>query len=492
MQIPLKFDPSLKASLQSQLSEQVRSLIIGGQLTPGNQLPSSRELSKQLGVSRNTVLNAYEDLISEGYLITKQAAGTFVCENLPDNTLMFRAENQYLLAQPKTKIHHQPLAFKGKDPGVYKPNSKRLEFDFVPGCPDPQLFPTKTWRRLANARLSYSAYSMTQYGDPAGLPELRQAIANHLGPSRGMAVSADQVIVVTGRQQGLNIVSNLFLKPGSEVVIEAPCYRGAHYVFLNAEAKLTAVPVDSEGIDVQKLPQHLVRFVYVTPSHQSFIGTTLSLQRRKELLEWASEFSAYIIEDDYDGDFRYEGSPLPALQALDDSERVIHVGSFSTSIGAGLRLGYIVVPPELIEPARIAKALLDNGSPWLEQATLADFIEQGSFVHHLKQIRQTYMVRRDSLANALRECFGDVNLSGLEGGMHLTWRLPENFPSATDLQSCLRPHRIGVYTLPDSGLDYYTQFEANDRYVLLGYAAINDTKIEQGIALLSDVIKRNL
>ena len=252
---------------------------------------------------------------------------------------------------------------------------------------------------------------------------------------------------------------------------------------------MTSAPVDSQGIEVQKLPQRQVQFVYVTPSHQTFFGTTMSLERRKELVAWAAKYGSYIVEDDFDGDFRYEGSPQPALKALDAGGNVLNIGPFSTSIGPGLRLGYVVLPRNLVAPARTIKALLDNGSSWLDQAILADFIEHGSFANHLKQIRQTYMIRRNSLIDALKSQFGDVVLSGLSGGMHLTWKLPDDYPPAGFLTKELSKQRIGVYTFSGRDLNVCDLPNDFDRYMLLGYAAMSDSKIEQGVEELTKIIR---
>jgi len=420
VQLPIRIDLKSPHTLQAQIVGGFHDLIRGGRLRPGSEVPSSRELSEQLHVSRNTVVEAYELLIEEGYLCTQPAVGTFVAERMPDDAFAVGTP------QPlgRTPSHHRvvnlPLPYTGRGPpGLHAPDRRALPYDFALGRTDPRSFPERTWRRLILDCLGGAAARMSEYIDPAGLPELRQLITNLLGPARGMVVSAEQVIIVAGCQQGLNLAAHLFLGTGARVAMEAPCYRGAAFLFESYGGKLLPVPVDKLGMDLGRLPEPPVKLVYVTPSHQFPTGVTLSLDRRIALLEWAAKVGAYILEVDYDADFRYEDSPLPSLQALDRYGCVIYMSSFSASIGPGLRLGYMVVPRDLIGAANTIKALTDNGLPWLEQATLAAFIRDGSLANHLRRIRHTYRGRRDALIAALHRHFGKVEISSAECGEHL-------------------------------------------------------------------------
>jgi GntR family transcriptional regulator/MocR family aminotransferase len=329
---------------------------------------------------------------------------------------------------------------------------------------------------------------MSEYGDPTGLPELRQLITNFLGPARGMVVAPEQVIIVAGCQQGLSLAAHLFVGAGSRVAMEAPCYRGAAFLFESCGGKLLPVPVDHLGMDVGRLPAPPVALAYVTPSHQFPTGATLSLDRRIALLEWAAKAGAYILEVDYDADFRYEDSPLPSLQALDRNGCVIYMSSFSRSLGPGLRLGYAVVPRDLIRPATTIKALTDNGLPWLEQATLAAFIREGSLAEHLRRIRQTYRERRDALIAALHRHFGEVEISGAECGQHLLWRLPRDLPPACEVQTIARAHGVGVRCLRDSPAWLYEHMKDRDRILLLGYPSLTEKQIAQGVARLASAL----
>ena len=300
---------------------------------------------------------------------------------------------------------------------------------FLSGRIDLDLFPHKIWRRFLNRTLTSSRTYFTECCDPGGLPQLREVIADHLGVARGISVSPDQIIITAGSQEGLNLAARLLIKDGTPVAMENPCYHGAAHLFQSYYARLIQVPVDGAGLDVERLPKDGVALLYVTPSHQYPLGFTLPIERRLKLLDWAHRCGAYIIEDDYDSDFRYRGSPLTALMGLDDYGCVMYLGTFSKSMGAGLRLGYLVVPKTLISVARSAKALLNNGHAWLDQATMGEFIRSGAYGNHLRRMRNIYCKRRDCLIEALRTHFGPVQLSGLESGLHLAWHLPDNYPT---------------------------------------------------------------
>jgi GntR family transcriptional regulator/MocR family aminotransferase len=491
VQLPIRIDLRSPHTLQAQIVEQFHDLIRGGVLHSGSAVPSSRELSAQLHVSRNTVVEAYDKLVKEGYLHTQRTLGTFVANSVPEDTIAASAQTLVCDTPSRQPAADLPLPHTGRGlPGLHKPGDPALLYDFALGRTDPQSFPEKIWRRLILDCLGGAPARMSEYNDPAGLLELRQLITNFLGPARRMVVSPEQVIVVAGCQQGLNLAAHLFLGSGACVVIEAPCYRGAAFLFESYGATLLPVPVDELGIDVGRLPLQPIKLVYVTPSHQFPTGATLPLDRRIALLEWAAKVGAYILEVDYDADFRYEDSPLPSLHALDRHRCVIYMSSFSHSIGPGLRLGYVVVPRELIRAATTIKALIDNGLPWLEQATLAQFIRDGSLVNHLKRIRHTYRSRRDILIRALHSHFGDVQISGAESGIHLVWSLPLGFPSAHEFQLMARSRGVGVYPLQDSPACFYDHMERRDRLLLLGYSSLTEAQIEQGVARLAAALNR--
>jgi GntR family transcriptional regulator/MocR family aminotransferase len=472
-QLPLTIRRHDPVPLQSQICEQVRRLVSEGILAPGRRVPSTRALSEQLGVSRNTVTLAYELLISEGVLEVESSAGTMVSRRLPSAFVCAVRPGSIAAATPLAP-RPQP-AFVGRGPRV-QPRGEPLAYDFRLGQPDPELFPMTAWRRLIAERLGRAGPELVRYGDPAGLLSLRAAIATHLRLARGIECEPHQIIIVAGCQEGLNLVARLLLTPGAQAIVEDPCYEGAAAVLSSYGARLSPAAVDDEGLCVDRLPRGSV-LAYVTPSHQFPLGPTLSLERRLSLLEWASSTGAYLVEDDYDSDFRYEASPLVALYALDRASTTIYLGTFSKSIGAGLRLGYVVFPKVLASAATAAKALLDNGHPWLEQATAAEFLDSGNFERHLQRIRRRYAMRRDCLLYELERHFGRCRVDGAEGGMHLAWHLPAGTASALELQRRVEKRSVGIYSLAEAPVHRIGEIRNFDRIVLLGYPCLSEDRI---------------
>jgi GntR family transcriptional regulator / MocR family aminotransferase len=479
-----------KTTLQTQIFDQIRTMILNGQLRGDDPLPTTRELSVQLGVSRNTAVLAYERLISEGYIRTKPYVGTFVSPDLPDTAFLSTASESETssAAQETAEQGGGPEAAPLRTHQLADPNRRRLAADFWVGRPDARMFPLKAWSQHIKGRLKSAGTKLTTYSDPAGLLELRQAIAKHLAPARGVVCDPDQIIIVGGCQDGFNLVGRLLVKPGSTAVVESPCYQGAAFVLENLGAKLHPVPVDRDGLDVTQLPQEHGALAYVTPSHQYPVGVTLSLQRRIELLSWATQNDAYIMEDDYDSDFRFVGSPLTALKGLDRNERVIYLGTFSKCMGPGLRLGYVVAPRRLVDSFRRMKMLMNNGQSWLEQAAMADFMSSGEFGRHLRRIRQLYRERRDALLHALHKHFGECEVYGEQAGMHLVWKLPEGFPSAKEVEAKGLAVGVGVCSLATGSALRFDDTDG-DRLVMLGFVALSEKEIEDGIARLAGALK---
>jgi GntR family transcriptional regulator/MocR family aminotransferase len=328
-----------------------------------------------------------------------------------------------------------------------------------------------------------------RYGDPAGLRDLRSAIADHLRLARGIRAEPEQVVIVAGCQEGLNLVARVLVTPGARAVVENPCYEGAALVLSSYGAKLVGAPVDDEGLCVERLPDDAT-LAYVTPSHQFPLGPTLSFARRLALLDWAARSGAYVVEDDYDSDFRYEESPLLALYALDRADSTIYLGTFSKSIGAALRLGYVVFPPALVGAATGAKALLDNGHPWLEQAAAAEFLKSGGFERHLHRIRRRYLSRRDCLLHELRRHFGRCHVDGVEGGMHVAWHLPEGAPSAHALEARLAREGVGVYSFATAPVHMLDPVGEADSIVLLGYPCLAEERIRSAVERIARALDR--
>ena len=486
MQIPILLDRSRTATLTSQLVEQLRDAIRRNRIPSGMRLPSSRELSEQLAVSRNTVVRAYDDLIAGGYLDARPASGTFVATRLPDSPLPPANSGPAREREPTSAMPAPHRQFRAPD--LVNRNRNRLSFDFFPGQPSANLFPLKTWRRLLQGALSQGgAAGLAHYGDPAGSSALRSAVAAHLAATRGVLVDPSCIVIVNGVQEAIAIATRLFLGPGTTALVETPCYQGAAFAFEASGADVLGAPVDEDGLRVDQLPEAPAGLIYLTPSHQYPTGYRLSLARRERIVAWARRNGCYILEDDYDGDFRYEGSPLPAIAAM-APDCALYLGTFSKSLGAGLRLGYIAAPPGIAEAVRNAKALLNNGNSWLDQAALAEMMRGGGFRAHLTRLRAHYGESRDSLLESLRRHFGEVEVSGADAGLHVFWRLPAGVPDAPVLEALGRRARVGVYSLASGGAYEARPSLLAQRALILGYAAMTPRQIEQGVARLSDAI----
>ena len=429
MQIPVLLDRSHREPLTAQLIEQLRDAIRQARIRPGTRLPSSRRLSEQLSVSRNTVVRAYDTLIVEGYVESRPASGVFVAEQPPGPVLKSEANGP----EPTRvgALSHMPLPLLPlRVHNLVNAHRGRLAIDFFPGRPSAALFPLKSWRRLLQTSLSHGGnIGLSQYDDPAGLPALRAAIAGHLATTRGIAADPSRIVIVAGAQEGISIAARLFLNHGTPSAIEDPCYQGAAFAFEATGSEITSVAVDFDGLIPDELPRRPTALLYLTPSHQYPTGHILSIERRHAIVAWARRYGCYILEDDRDGDFRYEGSPLQAI-AASAPDCTIYLGSFSRTLGAGLRLGYMVVPEQLAGVAVAAKALLNNGNPWLDQAALAEMMRGNSYAAHLQRSRVHYKETRDHLLAALRRNFGDVSVTGEAGGLHLVWYLPAEVPNA--------------------------------------------------------------
>ena len=491
MHIMLQIDRGDRRSLQVQIYETLREMILGGTLEAGKRLPSTRSLSEQLGIARNTVMLAYERLAAEDYITSRTKAGIFVNHRLPDATVLLR--NGHATIAPKSKrirLGKNPN-FSGRAPELWREKRLRPQFDFFVGRPHPKSFPTSFWQRAVSRHLNYAHGAQSEYGDPRGLPALREAIADHLRETRGIDASPDQVMVTSGIQGALNLLARIFLSGSGKasVAVENPCYQGATYLFSSYGASICPIDVDDQGIIVSDLEAFPGNLVYVTPSHQFPTGCTLSLDRRLHLLDWAYQTGSYIVEDDYDSDFRYDGPPLTALAGLDQRGHVIYLGTFSKSIGPGLRLGYAVLPRHLIEQARIVKALFDHGAPWLEQAVVADFLKEGAFLRHLRRIRRSYMQARDALVEAIDQHLPGGILWGQECGMHMMWTVSPDLPSADEMQRIALNCGVGLYPFAGGAThEYGSPGRFRERSLVLGYTGLSEDEIRQAIGRVAEVI----
>jgi GntR family transcriptional regulator/MocR family aminotransferase len=479
-----------EATLQSQLYGQIRGAILSGTFRRGMPLPSSRQLADELGISRNTVMLAYEALATDGYIQTRRGVGTFVTESLPENCIEVESQEDIGNAKRAVRAVRRPrIAFQGERLRFVEKGPNRPPIDFWYGGTNRTHFPLSAWRQLLIDNLSRTSTNLADYGNPAGHLELRQAIAEHIGASRGIRADASQVIVTAGAQEAMNLACRLLIAPGTRVVVENPSYGGATRAFKSYGAAIVPVEVDHEGIDIATVEREEAVLAYVTPSHQFPTGVTLSLERRRRLLAWATTIGAYIIEDDYDGDFRYDGPPLVALAGLDREGCVIYLGTFSKSIGAGLRLGFMVVPEHLVDTVIAIKSLMNYGHPWLDQIVMAEFINTGGYRRHLRGIRGLYQEARDALLRSLKCYFGDQYISGKYSGMHLMWTLPPDLAPADAFAARALAQGVGVYPLDAVGaVDVSGARQINN--LVLGYSSLSPKQIECGIQRLAELAGR--
>jgi GntR family transcriptional regulator/MocR family aminotransferase len=298
-----------------------------------------------------------------------------------------------------------------------------------------------------------------------------------------MAVTHDQIIITAGGQDALNLICQLIDQDISQLCIENPCYLGAAMLFKSTGKPIVPVPVDDQGIRIEQLPTRSRNLLYVTPSHQFPTGVTMPLNRRLALLRWAEETDSYIVEDDYDSDFRYDGPPVTSLAGLGRCRRVFYMGTFSKSIGAGLRIGYAGIPRLYWDKARLLKAQMSNGHSWLEQATVTDFLVEGHFERHLRKLRQLYKARRDCLERELRSSFRDPFISGAECGLHFIWRLPPHFPAAQKIQLAARAAGVGVYSLR-SGAAFDFDDDSKDDILVFGFSSLDEQSIHEAVRIL--------
>jgi GntR family transcriptional regulator/MocR family aminotransferase len=478
-------DMSSVVPLHRQLYEGLRGMILAGRLSAGTRLPATRMLARELQISRNTVLNAFEQLLAEGYVEGQTGSGTYVSHVLPDDLLRVPSSPA---AQPPMPANRR-LSRRGSLLAVTPVSVARdqgLPRAFRPGLPAFDTFPFDVWTRLVARHWRQPPPELLSYGDPAGYLPLREAIAAYLRAARGVQCTPDQVIVVAGSQQGLDLAARVLLDPGDHVWIEDPGYVGARGALRSAGAQLVPVPLDQEGLRVAVGIDTCsdARMAYVTPSHQFPLGVTMSLSRRLALLDWARRADAWLLEDDYDSEYRYTGRPLPALQGLDSDGRTIYLGTFSKVLFPSLRLGYLVVPADLVDAFVAARALADRHPPSIEQAALADFIAEGHFARHIRRTRALYAERQAALlAAAEHELAGLIELRPAEAGMHLVGWLPH---AISDTDASNRAARAGIDA---PALSAYALQSLERGGLLLGYAAVDQAEIRQAVQRLGMALR---
>ena len=453
-----------KTGLAADVYGQLRAALLDGRLRTGEALPATRELARQLAVSRNTVLHAYERLIAEGFLDGRVGAGTFVsapaqlARRAPGGTLAPRAVWRPLIPAP--------------------PPRPPVRYDFSVGAPDPALFPWDEWRRLL-ARELRGRRRTTELPSPAGDPGLRVAIARHLGLSRAVRAGADDVLITSGAQQALDLIGRVRVAPGTCVAVEEPGYLPARQVFAALGARVVPVRVDTEGLVVDRLPA-ATKLVYVTPSHQFPLGMAMSLPRRLALLAWAERHGAAIVEDDYDSELRFDGRPLEPLQCLDRGGRVLYIGTFSKVLLPTLRLGFIVAPPSLMPALHAAKRLADGHSAVEPQRALRNMLDDGLFARHLRRVLRDYRERRDALLAAIDRHLGDrVTPIHAAAGLHVSAWLTDRGSNDAALAAAALAAGIAVEPLS-------SYFARRSRPGLaLGLGLIRAREIDAGIRALA-------
>jgi len=488
----IMLDHSSPAPLYRQLYERLRTAILTGQLEAGTRLPSTRSLAAELGVSRTTTTVVYEQLLMEGYIESRVGAGTCVTrlrsrqlDGYPQ-----QAEDQHATAPSSSPVglsQRGQLLLHTPDPGgLYRITPVSAASPFRAGQPDAAAFPYELWARLLTKRARQSLQAAAHYQNAEGYYPLREAIASHIGITRGVRCAPEQVLLTAGSQGALDLAARVLLDPGDIAWTEDPGYLGARGALLAAGAQVIPVPVDAQGIDITaghaRAPN--ARVVSVTPSHQFPTGVTMSLNRRLALLEWARQAQAWILEDDYDSEYRFSGRPLDALQGLDDGQRVIYIGTFSKVLFPALRLGYLVVPPELVAGFVAMRRFIDVHVPILEQLALTDFMTQGHFVRHLRRMRARYSERRNVLIEALnRECSGLLEVQVPEAGMHLVAWLPVGKDDRVAAQLALEQ---GIEVAP---LSTFSVAPLKRGGLLLGYAGARSAALRDGVQRLARALR---
>lgn len=470
LMIPLREDEPLGRQLYSGL----RAAIVSGTLKPGDRLPSTRDLAEQLGVSRTIVLLAFEQLLAEGYVEGRRGSGTYVAPGISAR-LADKVEHAIALSAYGDRIASLGTAT------TRPPASPARRYDFAYGRGDIADFPFEQWRRLLSEQARKMSIRGLDYADPAGDAGLREAIAGHVRRSRGVVCTASQVIIVNGSQQAIDLIGRVLINPGDAIAIEDPHYQGTRAILLACGARVVPAPVDDQGIDPMQLPD-TARALFLTPSHQFPTGAVLPVARRLAVLDWASRCGAVVVEDDYDGEFRYDGQPLESMQSQDPSGRVIYVGTFSRTIFPALRIGYLIVPRALVDVFATAKWLADRHSPSLDQRVLAQFIGTGAYELFLRRLRRSLAVRRTALLDAVvRTWGGKMKVTGAGSGAHVVLWPGGDFNEQNVVHAAASAN-VGIYPLSP----YYLGVARGG--LLLGYSQLGADDIQEGVRRLAKLI----
>lgn len=480
--LALCIDPASRTPIYRQVYHGVRRAIVAGMIQTGARLPSTRSLSADLGISRNTVVMAYEQLRSEGYVVGRGGSDTRVAPCVPDLVMrsgLTKVTQNPGIARISTRARRTVRAWEGMGLRLERPPRA-----FRAGVPATDLFPYTLWGRLLSRRWSRITARDLGYANPQGFLPLREAIASYVAGARGVQCSADQVFLAGGAQGALDVAAKLVLDPGDEVWMEDPGYHGARGAFLAAGAHVIPVPVDNYGLQVRegrRLAPN-ARAVFVTPSRQMPLGVSMSQPRRSELVAWARENRSWIIEDDYDSEIRFASRPLPAIHSNEGIGSVLYIGTFSKVLFPALRQGYLIVPNELVPAAMAMRHMHDGHSPILEQMVLADFMEGGHFERHVRRLRQVYLERQQCLNDAVgRYLSGVLSIPAVEVGLFVTAWLN----GGSDVAAARAAASEGVDVVPVSCM-------AEGRIapgLVLGYAGLNVADITEGARRLAKALR---
>jgi GntR family transcriptional regulator / MocR family aminotransferase len=480
-------------ALYDQIYRSLREQILGGKLAAQSRVPATRDLASELGVSRNVAIMAYRQLLDEGYLTARHGSGTFVASVLPRSLTTAAARRRPAAARASAAPRLSAYASRVREQAqrarfTWEPRHDALPYDFRYGPPSFTDFPHQTWWRLLMRNARGATIRDLDYGPPEGLPELRETIADYAGRARAITCTPQQVLVVNGSQQALDLAARMLIDPGDLVVMEEAHYRAARAVMTAAGARIETIATDEQGLCTADLTfRHAhARLAIVTPSHQFPTGAVMSPLRRLELLAWAARSGALIFEDDYDSEYRYAGRPLQALAALDRNGCVLYAATFSKVMFPSLRLGYLIVPEPLVEPLRSLKALVDTGTSTLAQSALVDFIREGHFERHLHRMRTRNARRRAAMLDAIARYLGRrAHVSGVNAGLHLMLWLDGVAPGQVrELRLRAARAGVGVYSVAPFYLS-----PPKRAGLLMGYASLPERQIAEGIRRFAAVVK---
>ena len=493
-EIPLVNFNSISADsevpLYKQLYELLRKAILESRLKPGQKLPGTRELAAELRISRNTVAIAFDQLRIEGYISGRTGSGTFVNE-IPDKTFSIKKGLNNKTSSSSSEKYQREIALhidkKLLSPILLQRNIQSEEgIPFQNGLPALDEFPIHKWNKIFSQTLNSFPSLNLGYGEAAGFKPLRESVTSYLNSYRAVNCTADQVIIVNGSQQGLDLIARVLLNPGDNIWLEDPAYFGIRASMLSAKTINHACPLDEEGLNIAYAIKHYPRpkLIYTTPSHQFPLGLTMSISRRLQLLNYAKKNNSWIIEDDYDSEFRYVGNPLPSLQGMDEDRRVLYLGTFSKVLFPGIRLGYLVLPDAETTKIFIAmKSIMDRQSPILEQAAVAAFIKDGYFTKHIRKMRMLYKSRQEYLINEIKNKLGDkLKVSNSAAGMHLIGWLPAGKNDKIIAEELFK-HKI----IASPVSDYVLKFKQNPG-LILGYTAFNEEQIKKAVNIIQKVL----